>query len=136
MTDHSDLVARLRTYADLKYPLTKGSQAMAFIEAAALIETQAAQLERLRAELAGRDAEIERLEYAVGYLSSCTAATAEGLLHVKSSKRERHRHAEICQMLLAVLNGKHLHKHYRISDQPGVVHRLERVVAKIEESLA
>jgi serine acetyltransferase len=85
-------------------------------------------LERARAE-------IERLEHALGYLSSCTAATAEHLLSVKSSKSERRRHANICQMLLAALSGDHLHVHHRIGDQIGIVHRLSRVIKNLEESL-
>ena len=84
MTDHSDLVARLRTTWPLEGvgPITR-EQRERIHEAAALIETQAAEIERLRgasvcegidltgmthgqreqviAVLAGRNAEVERL---------------------------------------------------------------------------
>ena len=54
MTDHSDLVARLRHGEGQDWDMPYATRE----EAATLIETQAAELERLGAELAGRDAEI------------------------------------------------------------------------------
>lgn len=75
---------------------------------------------------------IERQEFALAYLASCTAATAEALLGRKSTpKSELARHRRICEMLLKALEGEALDRHISSTAIIGAETRLRDVIAEL-----
>jgi hypothetical protein len=91
----------------------------------------------LQAALTAEKERVERAEYALAYLASCTAATAEGLLDRKStSKYELERHRSICSQILDALRGKDIARRFSSAATVGAEARLEKVLARLSEGNA
>lgn len=70
--------------------------------------------------------------FALAYLASCTAATADGMLSRKSTpKYELERNKRICEMLLRAMRGEHVSDRVAHSTIAGAEDRLTRVIGEL-----
>jgi hypothetical protein len=84
-----------------------------------------------------KDYEIERLQYALAYLASCTAATVEGMFGRKTTpKSELVRHHRILTTLQEALEGKDVSRGRGSAAIIGAERRIASVLAEIEERVA
>lgn len=81
-------------------------------------------------------AENQRLEFALAYLTSCTAATAQQLAERKSaSKREKDRFYSILGNMIDVLEGRDLQRNFSSSSIAGCLERAKRARNALDDKM-
>ena len=128
-TDLDEAIEREQQLLDVEYPGHLGNEHTTNALKAAKIH-----LAELTEQLAKTKQELEQTEFALAYLASCTAATAEGLLNRKSTpKSELARHHRICTMLLQALQGEDIGKSISSNAIIGTQKRLKDVISELSE---